>query len=316
MKSLDLIVVGDLVADLILPVPSLPLRADEHAWAEGLYPELGGACTTLVAACRLNLATASLGVVGDDHWGHEVLRMLAGEGVILDHVVAYPERKTVMSVVITDRAGQHVFLGVKDHTPPERCPTDWAEIVPRTRILYSNGYALRDVIDPHDVLSLLRVGRNHGIPVFFDPGPSVADIPRPMMDEVMALADVFVLTDDEASHLVEGDPVAAATALRARGPSVVVVKVGAQGCFVVTKDEQIHQPGFPVEVVDTVGAGDAFAAALMAGRIRGGSWRDCAALANAMGAAVVSTQGAGRRVPGAARLAAILGDDPAARLLA
>ncbi len=315
MHAIDFVVVGDLVADLILPVTRLPLRANEHDWADGLYPELGGACTTLVAARRLHLATATLGMVGGDHWGSEVLRMLAAEGVILEHAVAHPGRRTVLSVVITDKTGQHVFLGIKDHTPPERCPPDWAEVVPRARLLYTNGYALRDVIHPGDVLDLLRLGRQRGIPVFFDPGPSVRDIPAPMLEDALGLADVLVLTDDEAAHLVPGDPPAAGAALRAYGPSVVVVKVGAAGCHVASAAEPIHHPGFAVDVVDTVGAGDAFVAALAAGRLRGGSWRDCAALANAMGAAVVATQGAGRRVPGVERLVTLLGDDPAVRLL-
>jgi sugar/nucleoside kinase (ribokinase family) len=84
---------------------------------------------------------------------------------------------------------------------------------------------------------------------------------------------------------------------------------------VATGDETIHHPGFDVEVVDTVGAGDSFVAAFIAGYLRQGSWRECAALANAMGAAVVATQGAGRCVPDATKIIEILGDDPARRLV-
>jgi sugar/nucleoside kinase (ribokinase family) len=64
-----------------------------------------------------------------------------------------------------------------------------------------------------------------------------------------------------------------------------------------------------------VGAGDSFVSAFIAAYLRGGDWRDCAAMANAMGAAVAATQGAGRCVPPAEKLAALLADDPAARLL-
>jgi sugar/nucleoside kinase (ribokinase family) len=95
----------------------------------------------------------------------------------------------------------------------------------------------------------------------------------------------------------------------------VVLKAGPDGCYVATEESSIHQPGYDVEVVDTVGAGDSFSAAFVAGYLHDGDWRECAALANAMGAAVVATQGAGRRVPEAARILELLGNDTAARLL-
>ena len=53
MKRYDLIVIGDLGDDIIMPVNKLPLRPDEHDWADGLFTELGGSCTTLVAARRV-----------------------------------------------------------------------------------------------------------------------------------------------------------------------------------------------------------------------------------------------------------------------
>jgi sugar/nucleoside kinase (ribokinase family) len=315
MKAHDLIVIGDLVADIIMPVRTLPLRPNEHDWADGIFTELGGACTTLVAARRVNLKTVALGMVGADEYGEQVLAMLADEGVIVEHAVALPGRKTVLCVVVTDKVGQHVFLGIKDDEPPERCPTSWREVVPRTRVLFTNGYTMRDVLHPGDVMALLRLGRDAGIPVFFDPGPSIEYIDRDTLEAVLGLTDVLVLTAEEAAFLVEETEFAAAAALRAFGPEVVVLKTGAEGCYVVSGEERIYHPGFEVTVVDTVGAGDSFVAALIGGYVRGGDWRECAALANAMGAAVVATQGAGRCVPGADELRALLAGDPAARLL-
>jgi sugar/nucleoside kinase (ribokinase family) len=314
-KRYDLIVIGDLVADIIMPVRTLPLRPNEHDWADGIFTELGGACNTLVAARRVNLKTVALGMVGADDYGEQVLGMLADEGVVVEHAVALPGRQTVLCVVVTDKVGQHVFLGIKDHEPPERCPAAWRDVVPLTRVLFTNGYTLLDVLHPGDVMDLLRLGRDAGIPVFFDPGPSIEFIDRETLKQVLALTDVLVLTAEEAAFLVDETGFAAADALRAFGPDVVVLKAGAEGCYVVGGEERIHHPGFVVDVVDTVGAGDSFVSALIAGYVRGGDWRECAALANAMGAAVVATQGAGRCVPGADALRALLDGDPAARLL-
>lgn len=312
----DLAVLGDLVADIILPVDRLPLRPDEHGWADDLYTELGGACTTLVAARRMDLSVTALGMVGDDEYGAKIREMLAGEGVVVSHMFAAPGRKTVLCVVITDKQGRHVFLGIKDDKSPERCPPRWQELVRRVRSVFTNGYTLLDMLDPRDVLSALQVARAHHVPVFFDPGPSIAALKLDLLERVLSLVDVMLLTEDEARHLTDAAGPNAAKAIQARGPQVVVLKRGEEGCCVATGEDLIQHPGFDVQVVDTVGAGDAFVAAFIAGHLRGGSWQECAALANAMGAAVAATQGAGRCVPPATHVLELLAGDSAARLLA
>lgn len=318
MKTYDLIMLGDLVADVILPIESLPLRPAEHGWAGGLITELGGGCTTLVSARRVGLSVATLGMLGADEYGEKVLAMLAAEGVDISRAIAVPGRQTVVCVVVTDKAGQHVFLGIKDHLPPERTPAEWQEAIPLTRSFYTNGYTLRDLTYPEDALNLIRIAGRQQIPVFFDPGPSIEYIPMTVTREVLRSVDVVLLTEEEARFLLpDAHGAESARGLLSLGPRVVVVKAGAAGCFVASQDlpEVLHHPGFVVKVIDTVGAGDAFAAAFIAAFLRGGDWRECAAVANAMGASMVATQGAGRCVPQVERLAQLLGDDPARRLL-
>ncbi len=311
----DLVVIGDLVADIIVPVTRLPLRADEHGWADGLFTELGGACTTLVAARRMNLSVAALGMVGEDEYGAKILNMLAGEGVDVSHVFIPPGRQTVLCVVITDRKGEHVFLGIKDHRPQERCPPAWLEIVRQARSVFANGYTLLDMLDPGDVLTVLQGARAEGVPIFFDPGPSITVLKPALLEQVLSTIDVLLLTAEESRHVTDAAGADAARALQLCGPRVVVLKMGPAGCIVAAGDELIEHPGFDVQVVDTVGAGDAFVGAFIAGYLRGGSWQECAALANAMGAAVAAARGAGRRVPGAGRVVEILAGDGAGRLV-
>ena len=114
MESLDLIVLGDLVADLIIPIERLPLLPLQHGWAEGIFVEPGGAGNVLVAARRMNLKTLTLGAIGPDRYGSEMLTMLADEGVIVEHVAICDERTTVVCIVLADQQGQHVYLGMKD----------------------------------------------------------------------------------------------------------------------------------------------------------------------------------------------------------
>lgn len=313
----DLVVLGDLVADLIVPVEELPLLPNRHGWAEGIFVEPGGAGNVLVAARRLGLATAALGHLGGDRYGAEVRAMLEAEGVDMRHVALCPERATVLCIVLADRRNQHVYLGVKDDGGRWPFPAAWQAVIREARSLYSDGYTLRDLLAPDDVLAAFATARAAGAPVYFDPGPSVEQIPRAELERAMAAADVLLLAEPEAAHLVAtGDRAERARALLAFGPAVVVLKLGAAGCLVATADELLHVPGFAVPVVDTVGAGDAFAPAFIAGRLRGGTPRECAVLANAMGALAVTQRGAGTRIPPRERLRELLADHPAARALA
>jgi sugar/nucleoside kinase (ribokinase family) len=307
----DLVVLGDLVADLIIPIERLPLEPNNHGWAEGIFVEPGGAGNVLVAAKRVNLAAAALGHLGADYYGTTMREMLAVEGVDMRHATSLADRATVLCIVLADRARQHVYLGVKDDKGLWPFPDAWHAVIREARALYTDGYTLRDVLAPEDVLAAMAAAREADLPVFFDPGPSVEFVPRATLDRAMGAADVILIAEPEAEYLVpdEGRE-GCARALLALGPEVVVLKLGADGCLLVTAGESLHVPGFSVPVVDTVGAGDSFAAAFVAGWLRGGSLRDSATLANAMGALVAT------HIPPRDRLLALLADHPAALALA
>jgi sugar/nucleoside kinase (ribokinase family) len=312
----DLIVLGDLVADLIIPIERLPIFPLQHGWAQGIFVEPGGAGNVLVAARRLNLATVTLGAVGPDRYGSEMLTMLADEGVIVEHVAICQERATVLCIVLADQQAQHVYLGIKDKLGRWPFPAAWHAIIRQTRALFTDGYTVRDVLRPEDLLAAFDTARGAGIPVFFDPGPSAAFIPPDLCASVLAATDVLLLTDEEAALLCDERGEAAAQALLARGPSTVVLKHGAAGCTVATARQSITHAGFNVPVVDTVGAGDSFAAAFIAGWLRGGALDDCATLANAMGGLATTRRGAGTRIPAREQLLALLADAPSALALA
>jgi sugar/nucleoside kinase (ribokinase family) len=313
----DLVVLGDLVADLIVPVARLPLMPNQHGWADGIFVEPGGAGNVLVAARRMNLHTAALGHLGGDHYGEAMREMLEAEGVETRHIALCQDRKTVLCMVLADTASQHVYLGIKDDQGLWPFPEAWPALIREARALYSDGYTLRDVLPPDDILAAFATARAAAVPIFFDPGPSVEFVPRPTLEGVMAAADVLLVAEPEAAFLYPGDELETmARALLALGPRLVVLKVGAEGCLLATADGVTHVPGFAVPVVDTVGAGDSFAAAFIAGWLRGGTPRECAVLANALGALVATQRGAGTRIPPRERLLDLLADHPAARALA
>ncbi len=305
-----------MVADITVPIERLPVLPNKHVWAEGMYLEPGGAANTVVAARRLNLSTVTLSAVGADDYGAQVLARLAEEGADVSHVIR--AGSTVVCIVLADALGQHVFLGIKDSIEqPAYFPEEWHAIIRDARALFTNGYTLRDFPGCDHVFAAMRTAREAGVPIFFDFGPTVETVPRQVSEQVLAMVNVLLLTEEEAGFLCKGGSrEQTACSLLELGPSIVVVKLGGEGCLVASEREVVYHPGFPMTVVDTVGAGDSFASGFVAGQLRGGSLRDCAVLANAMGALAVTQRGAGTRLPPRERLIDLLEGEPKVRALA
>ena len=153
----------------------------------------------------------------------------------------------------------------------------------------------------------MQFARHAGVPVYFDPGPQTRHVEAGLMSHAIALSDTLLLTGEEAVAVVGGlGPACAAQELLARGPTLVVIKLGRAGCLLATRTEQIRVAGFTVEVADTTGAGDAFDAALVYGRLHGRPLQQTGQLANAAGATAVAKVGTGTRLPGKAEIFELL----------
>ena len=289
----------------------LPIFPNQHGWAEGIFVEPGGAGNVLVAARRLNLRVASLGAVGADRYGDEMIAMLAELGVDTKPILRCHDRQTILVLVLTDIARQHVYLGIKDRLGHWPFDQQWFSLIRQSRALFTDGYTVRDVLAPDDILAALAAARQAEVQVFFDPGPSIEFVAPELVRDVLQYVDVLLLTDDELGLLCdEPDSASALRMLLERGPHMIVLKHGAAGCSVITAAERHSYPGFEVQAIDTVGAGDSFAAAFIAGLLRGQSTADAATLANAMGALVTTRRGAGTRIPPREELLAMLESHP------
>jgi sugar/nucleoside kinase (ribokinase family) len=101
------------------------------------------------------------------------------------------------------------------------------------------------------------------------------------------------------------------------GAGKVVLKRGADGCSIYTASGAEHYPGFKANVVDTMGAGDSFDAAIVYGTLKGWPQDGVTALANAVGAVKVGKKAAGRNVPTLGEVKAFLDERniPAGRLV-
>ncbi len=303
--------VGDLVVDLLLDV-KLPVLAAQHQTARALKFEAGGACTTILAARAMGLQVAALGTVGDDAQGRMLLEILAEAAVDTAALQTPPGSTTTTVVALTDTAGGgHVFLGYygigADIGMNERA----GELLAAADAVFVPGYTLVEERLGDLVTGVYEQLARSKRRVYFDVGPFLGKSSPAQAHQALSVTDVLLLTADEIPFVTLGDTgVDACRGLLERHPALtIVLKLAETGCRIMTRDLDLACPGFAIDLVDTVGAGDAFAGAFIWADLQRHSPAECGTIANAMGAASVQKAGAGRNVPTCAEVQRILDDD-------
>jgi 2-dehydro-3-deoxygluconokinase len=147
------------------------------------------------------------------------------------------------------------------------------------------------------VLAAIDLARRAGARVSFDPNVRLrlwdVDTCRRTLRSLIPLCDIVLPGADEAELLTgESDPLAAAQAIRALGPALVIVKLGVEGSMAVGDDGVVLAPALRLDrIVDPVGAGDGFAAGFLSGQLRGWGLAESLRLGNVVGASAMSVSG-------------------------
>jgi ribokinase len=144
----------------------------------------------------------------------------------------------------------------------------------------------------------LETARRHGIPTVLNPAPV-----QELSDELLALVayltpnagEIAALTGIEVTDLDSGRR--AAARLCQRGVGTVIITLGEEGALVCDGATAVHFEAFPVEAIDTTGAGDAFNGGLAVGLAAGGSLEQVIPLASAAAALTCTRRGAQDSLP-------------------
>lgn len=229
----------------------------------------GGAAANVASWLAVSGTPAHLiARVGDDPAGKTVLAELDKYGVEHSQTIV-PGANTGVVVVLVDALGERTMfpdsgansgLSLADLPPLEGFTA-----------VYLSGYPLVNPRSRSGALDILRSVKEHGLPVIFDPSTVgvLLEVGLNQVREWLTLVDVVILNEEEA-HFLSGknNPVDAATDLLTLTP-LVVIKRGGQGALAQARGTQLVQiPAIDVAVVDTTGAGDAFAAGFIQSWIR------------------------------------------------
>ena len=323
-RPLDLICLGRAAVDLYSEQVGSRLE-DVSSFAK----YLGGSSGNIAyGTARLGLKSAMLTRVGDEHMGRFVREELARAGVDVSHVVTDPDRLTGLVILgLKDRDTfplifyRHecadMAVSVEDFSP---------EFIASSRALLITGTHFSTVETFETSRTAMRYAREAGTRVILDidyrpvlwgltglgDGESrfvSSESVTGHLQSILPDCDLIVGTEEEM-HIAGGseDTVTALRAIRELTDATLVLKLGAQGCTVLNgaiPDSEsafdVHT-GVRVEVLNVLGAGDAFMSGFLRGWLRGESDEQSCAYANACGALVVSRHGCAPAIPDAREL--------------
>jgi ribokinase len=298
-------VLGSLNMDISVTVPRLPGPGATVLGSAARFTPGGKGANQAVAAARLGADTRLVGCVGDDEFGRQLLAALRAEKVNADGVRVVAGVPTGLAMIAVDGAGENLItvapganheVGRNEVAQAGATPSDVLVISAEIPVP-----AIRSALSRRGPLRVLNLA----------PAPQ-------SRTEAASLAadgapDWLVVNESEAGAVL-GLPVSgladarrAAAELVAAGPGRAVVTAGAHGAALAGPDGAGTIPGFRVDAVDTVGAGDTFVGALAVALAAGVPAPQAIRAAAAAGAAAVTRGGAQTAMPRPADILAATG---------
>ncbi|MFN3928690.1 MAG: ribokinase [Thermoflexus sp.] len=308
---MSVLVLGSINMDLVAVAPRFP-RPGETLRGQRFFTAPGGkGANQAVAAARLGAPTRMIGRVGNDVFGPALREALREAGVEVSGVEVDPETSSGIALIVVEESGQNAIVVI----PGANGRVGGAELERLERWLPEARVLLLQLEVPLEVVvqAAERAARA-GLSVILNPAPAMA-----LPEEIYRWCTWLTPNEVEAEGLV-GFPLRedraieeAARVLVGKGCAHVVITLGERGCVYADRDGVRWVPAYPVPVVDTVAAGDAFNGALAVALWEGRSVEEALRWANAAGAISVTRYGAQPSMPNREELMAFLAQNAEAR---
>jgi ribokinase len=288
-------VAGSVNMDVVATADRHPRIGETVAGDAVRYFPGGKGANQAVAAARLGAATALIGRLGKDAFGHELRMFLAAQGVDL--------------TLVRETSGVHsgtaiITLANADNTivviPGANALVSAADVEGAAFVAGDIAVSQFEIPLPA-ITAFFKQARAAGATTILNPAPAV-EFGRPLLD----LTDILILNETELGLLAQrefrdtDDPgrfLDAARSLRSGAGRIICVTLGKRGIVALLDGEPLILPGHDVRTVDTTGAGDCFVGAVAAQLAGGKSIRDALGYANAAASICVQRMGAAPSMP-------------------
>ncbi len=259
----DILVAGEINPDLILSGNAIPEFGQVEKLVDDASLTIGSSSAIFACgAARLGLKVAFIGICGNDVFGRFMLDEMSSRGVDVSYVIVRDDGQTGLSVILNqgpDRAilthpGLIADLQVSDVTD---------ELLRSARHVHVASYFLQTKLQP-DLPNLFRRARSFGLTTSLDTNydPSEQWLG---FEELLSVTNVFLPNEKEAVSLAGESNIDLAAGRLSSQVETLGVKLGADGALGVRNGEKVRVASIPVNVMDTVGAGDSFDAGFLYG---------------------------------------------------
>lgn len=284
---MSLLFIGSTVADVVIRTPRLPQTGDDVNISSQKVALGGCGFNAFYAAHCTGLAECVLfSPVGTGIWGDWVRAALARQG--LATAVPPVDAPNGCCYCLVEPDGERTFLC--EHGAEYAFQPEWFDALDDFDGVYLCGL---EVEEPTGNVLLDWLEQHPPRRLYFAPGPRILHIPPEKMARLMGMGAIFHLNEAELCAFTRCEDVPqAAQMLHSLTRSDVIVTLGAAGAYVLADGTGTQVAGFPADVVDTIGAGDAHIGTIMACQAAGMPMAASVRLGNRVSAAVVGHAGA------------------------
>ncbi|ELT9605750.1 TPA: ribokinase [Raoultella planticola] len=290
-----LVVLGSINADHILNLESFPTPGETVTGHHYQVAFGGKGANQAVAAGRSGADIAFIACTGDDDIGERVRRQLQSDGIDVAPVRAVKDQSTGVALIFVNAEGENV-IGI--HAGANAALSVEQVEAEKVRIAGAQALLMQLESPLESVLAAAKIAHQHQTTVVLNPAPA-----RELSDELLALVDIITPNETEAEKLtgirVENDDDAAnaARVLHDKGIGIVMITLGSRGVWVSHEGQGRRVPGFKVQAIDTIAAGDTFNGAFVTALLEGIALDEAIRFAHAAAAIAVTRKGAQPSVP-------------------
>lgn len=289
---MEVIGVGALNLDKLYLVDRIAKGGEEIPIRDVKEAPGGSAANTIAGLARLGIETGFIGKVGEDEEGERMLNAMEKEEVDVRGIVRSKGRSGII-IGIVDEGGEralYAYPGVNDELRMNKTCVDYAK---EAKFLHMSSFVGETSYKAQkELLEELR-----DVKLSFSPGMLYAKKGLKELKPLLEKSHIVFVNEEELKLIAGCDAEKGAKMLLEAGCKIVAVTLGAEGCLCVTDKESHSIEAFETEVIDTTGAGDAFAAGFLYGIIKGKDLKTCGKLGNWIAARCISSVGARAGLP-------------------
>jgi ribokinase len=297
-KEYDIITFGDMCVDLVITSADVvPRFGQVEKLVEHYELEMGGSCNIFACqAAKLGLRVGILGRVGDDNFGHLILRRLSECGVDTRHVLIDPKLKTGLGVALCQEDDRAIltYTGSLNAIFPGDV-TD--EFLASARHLHHGSFFLHTNLRSH-IPAIFQRAHALGLTTSLDTNWDPDEKWNSTLSAALRLTDIFMPNDQEARYISRTKSVEEAIRIfRDSGIPVTVIKQGTAGATASYTGERYTCVLPKATGGDSIGAGDSFDAGFLTGWLYGLPIEHCLQIGSHCGREVASQTGGLRGQP-------------------